>query len=51
MATITVDHVSKRYGEGAAVDYVSFSLEAGSITGFVAASGAGNSTTLRMLLG
>jgi ABC-2 type transport system ATP-binding protein len=51
MASITVDRISKRYGAVPAVDDLSFSLEAGSITGFVGANGAGKSTTLRMLLG
>jgi ABC-2 type transport system ATP-binding protein len=51
MASITVDRITKRYGAVCAVDDLSFSLEAGSITGFVGANGAGKSTTLRMLLG
>jgi ABC-2 type transport system ATP-binding protein len=51
MASITIDRVTKRYGAVCAVDDLSFSLEAGSITGFVGANGAGKSTTLRILLG
>ena len=51
MARIEVDHLTKRYGAVTAVDDLSFSLEPGSITGFVGANGAGKSTTLRMLLG
>jgi ABC-2 type transport system ATP-binding protein len=51
MASITIDRITKRYGAVCAVDDLSFSLEAGSITGFVGANGAGKSTTLRMLLG
>ena len=51
MATLTVDGLTKRYGAVAAVDDLSFTLAAGSITGFVGANGAGKSTTLRMLLG
>ncbi|MGZ4499018.1 MAG: ABC transporter ATP-binding protein [Nocardioidaceae bacterium] len=51
MAAITVDHLTKRYGDVVAVDDLSFTLEAGTITGFVGANGAGKSTTLRILLG
>ena len=51
MSTITIDRLTKRYGAVCAVDDLSFSLETGSITGFVGANGAGKSTTLRMLLG
>jgi len=48
---IELVHLTKRYGAVTAVDDLSFSLEPGSITGFVGANGAGKSTTLRMLLG
>jgi ABC-2 type transport system ATP-binding protein len=51
MASITIDRITKQYGAVRAVDDLSFSLESGSITGFVGANGAGKSTTLRMLLG
>ena len=51
MARIVVDHLSKHYGAVRAVDDLSFTLQPGSITGFVGANGAGKSTTLRMLLG
>ena len=51
MARIELDHLTKRYGAVTAVDDLSFTLEPGSITGFVGANGAGKSTTLRMLLG
>ena len=51
MARIELDHLTKRYGAVTAVDDLSFTLEPGSITGFVGVNGAGKSTTLRMLLG
>jgi ABC-2 type transport system ATP-binding protein len=51
MASITIDRITKQYGAVRAVDDLSFSLESGSITGFVGANGAGKSTTLRILLG
>jgi ABC-2 type transport system ATP-binding protein len=43
--------LGKRYGDLAAVDDLSFRVEAGTVTGFVGHNGAGKTTTLRMLLG
>ena len=43
--------MTKRYGELVAVDNLTFSLHAGTITGFLGPNGAGKTTTLRLLLG
>ena len=43
--------LTKRFGTLLAVDDLSFSLAAGTITGFLGPNGAGKTTTLRMLLG
>jgi ABC-2 type transport system ATP-binding protein len=43
--------LTKRFGELAAVDDVTFSLRAGTVTGYLGPNGAGKTTTLRMLLG
>jgi ABC-2 type transport system ATP-binding protein len=51
MAEITVERLTKRYGETLAVDDLSFTVEAGRVTGFLGPNGAGKSTTLRALLG
>jgi ABC-2 type transport system ATP-binding protein len=51
MATLELDQLTKHFGPVAAVDQVSFSVERGSIVGFLGANGAGKTTTLRMLLG
>jgi ABC-2 type transport system ATP-binding protein len=48
---VTVAGVTKRYGEIAAVDDLSFSLRRGTVTGFLGPNGAGKTTTLRVLLG
>jgi ABC-2 type transport system ATP-binding protein len=48
---ISVSSLTKRYGEIVAVDDISFSLPAGTITGFLGPNGAGKTTTLRLLLG
>jgi ABC-2 type transport system ATP-binding protein len=43
--------LTKRYGELVAVDDITFSLPAGTVTGFLGPNGAGKTTTLRLLLG
>ena len=48
---IEVRHVTKRYGPVAAVDDVSFRVEAGQILGFLGPNGAGKTTTMRVLTG
>ncbi|MEV4348813.1 ATP-binding cassette domain-containing protein [Actinoplanes sp. NPDC049596] len=48
---ITVEHLTKRYGNHPAVDNVSFSCEPGTVTGFLGPNGAGKSTTMRMICG
>lgn len=48
---IQVDHATKRFGDFAAADDVSFSVKAGEIVGFVGENGAGKTTTINMLLG
>jgi ABC-2 type transport system ATP-binding protein len=48
---VTASSLTKRFGEVVAVDELSFSLEAGTVTGFLGPNGAGKTTTLRLLLG
>jgi ABC-2 type transport system ATP-binding protein len=48
---VTSSSLTKRFGDVVAVDELSFSLEAGSVTGFLGPNGAGKTTTLRLLLG
>ncbi|RVX41861.1 ABC-2 type transport system ATP-binding protein [Nonomuraea polychroma] len=48
---IEFDHVSKLYKDVKALDDVSFTVEAGSITGFLGPNGAGKSTAMRILVG
>jgi ABC-2 type transport system ATP-binding protein len=43
--------LTKRYGATLAVNDLSFSVEAGRVTGFLGPNGAGKSTTMRMILG
>ena len=46
---ISVEKLSKRYGDATVVDDVSFTVERGSITVIVGTSGSGKSTLLRMI--
>lgn len=48
---VEVEHLTKRYGSVAAVDDLTFSIPAGTITGFLGPNGAGKTTTFRMLVG
>ncbi|WP_214317855.1 ABC transporter ATP-binding protein [Nonomuraea sediminis] len=48
---IEFDHVSKFYKDVKALDDVSFTVEAGSVTGFLGPNGAGKSTAIRILAG
>ena len=47
--SIEVEHFTKKYGEFAAVDDISFSVEEGSIFAFLGPNGAGKSTTINTL--
>jgi len=51
LATIEAQHLTKHFGHVVAVDDLSFSVQAGTVTGFLGPNGAGKTTTLRMLLG
>jgi ABC-2 type transport system ATP-binding protein len=51
VAPVEFRDLSKRFGHFAAVDELSFDIEAGRVTGFLGPNGAGKSTTLRALLG
>ena len=43
--------VTREYSERVAVDRVSFTIEAGELTGYIGPNGAGKSTTIKMLTG
>jgi ABC-2 type transport system ATP-binding protein len=51
MGAIEINGVSKRFGKIRAVEDLSFTVDAGRVTGFLGPNGAGKSTTLRVLLG
>ena len=51
MATVTFDHVTKRYGEVLAVDDLSLAIADGEFMVLVGPSGCGKTTSLRMIAG
>ncbi len=48
---ITAERLTKRYGDKTAVDAVDFSVEPGTVTGFLGPNGSGKSTTMRLVMG
>ncbi len=49
--SLTVDGLTKRYGDVVALDDMTFTVAPGEIFGFVGSNGAGKSTTMRIILG
>jgi ABC-2 type transport system ATP-binding protein len=49
--SISIDQLSRRFGEITAVDRVSFSVRAGEMFGIIGPDGAGKTTLIRMLCG
>jgi ABC-2 type transport system ATP-binding protein len=48
---ITVDRLSKSYGNFLALDDISFTCQPGRVTGFLGPNGAGKTTTMRIMAG
>ncbi|MDQ0325317.1 ABC-2 type transport system ATP-binding protein [Rhodopseudomonas julia] len=51
VSPIAVTRLAKRYGSVSAVDGISFSVPAASVTGLLGGNGAGKTTTIAMLMG
>ena len=49
LPSLSVDQLSKRFGERVAVDDVSFEVGRGEVFGFLGPNGAGKTTTVRRL--
>src|SRR5439155_833914 len=49
MTFLSLDTVSKRFGDVTAVDQVSFAVDRGQVVGFLGPNGAGKSTTMRLI--
>jgi ABC-2 type transport system ATP-binding protein len=50
MKILTVENISKSFGDFKAVDGVSFSIDEGTVFGLIGPNGAGKTTTLRMIM-
>ena len=48
---ISVENLSKSFGQKLAVDDISFEVKKGEVLGFLGPNGAGKSTTMRMVTG
>ena len=48
---ITIESITKKYGDFTAVDHVSFTAQPGRVTGFLGPNGAGKSTSMRIMVG
>jgi ABC-2 type transport system ATP-binding protein len=48
---ITIENVTKKYGQFTAVDDISFVAQSGKVTGFLGPNGAGKSTSMRIMVG
>jgi ABC-2 type transport system ATP-binding protein len=51
MSVISIEGLTKRFGDVLAVDNLSFEVDQGTVVGFLGPNGAGKTTTLRTLLG
>ncbi|MCL4143361.1 UNVERIFIED_CONTAM: hypothetical protein GTU68_057944 [Idotea baltica] len=47
---LAIEHLTKRYGDHAVVDDLTFTVEPGRVTGFLGPNGSGKSTTMKMML-
>ena len=48
---LSVDGLTRRFGDLVALDALTFEVPAGGVVGFVGPNGSGKSTTIRVLLG
>ena len=48
---ISVQNLTRRFGDFVAVDHINFEVQAGQIVGYLGPNGSGKTTTIRMLLG
>jgi ABC-2 type transport system ATP-binding protein len=48
--TVSLEHVTKKFGEFSAVDDLSLAVQAGRIYGLIGPNGAGKTTTIRMIV-
>jgi ABC-2 type transport system ATP-binding protein len=50
-SVISVENLTRRFGDFVAVDHINFEVRAGEVVGYLGPNGSGKTTTIRMLLG
>ena len=48
---ISVENLTRRFGDFVAVDHINFEVEEGEVVGYLGPNGSGKTTTIHMLLG
>jgi ABC-2 type transport system ATP-binding protein len=48
---ISVENLTRKFGDFVAVDHINFEVKAGEVVGYLGPNGSGKTTTIRMLLG
>src|SRR5574341_1766185 len=48
---ISVENLTRRFGDFVAVDHINFEVNEGEVVGYLGPNGSGKTTTIRMLLG
>jgi ABC-2 type transport system ATP-binding protein len=48
---ISVENLTRKFGDFVAVDHINFNVSAGEVVGYLGPNGSGKTTTIRMLLG
>jgi ABC-2 type transport system ATP-binding protein len=51
LPVISVENLTRRFGDFVAVDHINFEVQAGEVIGYLGPNGSGKTTTIRMLLG
>jgi ABC-2 type transport system ATP-binding protein len=51
LPVISVENLTRRFGDFVAVDHINFQVNAGEVVGYLGPNGSGKTTTIRMLLG
>lgn len=50
-SVITIENLTKKYGDNVAIDHLNFTVNKGEVVGFLGPNGAGKSTTMKIITG
>lgn len=51
VSVITIENLTKQYGDNVAIDHLNFTVNKGEVVGFLGPNGAGKSTTMKIITG